>query len=106
MANDGVIFWSMGAFIHRSIPYKPHVCYRPQRLSSSMIIKNSTPFCLGTVLKEAVSEYPTDGLVVEVKYCPQGSKRYISGTYYRRSTGYENGKLIRLRINRGNDYPV
>jgi hypothetical protein len=43
---------------------------------------------------------------VELKYCPKGSGRYISGTYYRVTKGYEDGKLIRLRINRLNRYPL
>lgn len=71
-----------------------------------MIIKNNTCYKVSTALREAVFEYPTDGLTVEVKYCPRGSGRYISGTYYRVARNYENGKLIRLRINRWNRYPV
>ena len=70
-----------------------------------MKIKNSTQFT-AAALGEAVVDYPTDGLTVELKYCPKGSNRYISGTYYRRTRGYEDGKLIRLRINRFNRYPV
>ena len=71
-----------------------------------MIIKNTTTFSISTALKEAVIDYPADGLTVEIKYCPRGSRRYISGTYYRRTTNFENGKLIRLRISRTNRYPV
>jgi hypothetical protein len=71
-----------------------------------MIIKNNTSYNVSTALREAVFEYPTDGLTVEIKYCPRGSRRYISGTYYRVAHNYENGKLIRLRINRGNHYPI
>lgn len=71
-----------------------------------MIIRNSTHYHVGTALKEAVSDYAVDGLVVELKYCPKGSRRYISGTYYRRARNFEEGKLIRLRINRNNSYPL
>ena len=61
---------------------------------------------MSTALKEAVLDYPTDGLVVDLKYCPKGSRRYISGTYYRRAKNFEDGKYIRLRINRNNKYPL
>lgn len=71
-----------------------------------MKIKNSTKYSMTTALSEGVQDYPTDGLVVELKYCPKGSRRYISGTYYRRTRGYEDGKLIRLRINQANRYPL
>lgn len=71
-----------------------------------MKISNSTKYSVTAALSEAVCEYETDGLVIELKYCPSGSKRYISGTYYRRTRGYEEGKLIRLRINRANGYPL
>jgi hypothetical protein len=71
-----------------------------------MTIKNSTSYRVSTALQEAVLDHPTDGLVVEIKYCPQGSTRYISGTYYRRARNFEEGKLIRLRVNRDNKYPI
>lgn len=71
-----------------------------------MIINNSTAFELNNALQEAFAEYPTEGLVIELKYCPKGSRRYISGTYYRRAKGFEDGRLIRLRINRHNMYPL
>ncbi len=71
-----------------------------------MIVRNSTKYCVAATLKRAVCEYPVDDLVVELKYSPKGSGRYISGTYYRLTKGYENGKLIRLRINRFNRYPL
>jgi len=71
-----------------------------------MKIQNSTKYSISTALSESVADYPTDSLIVEVKYCPRGSNRYISGTYYRRTRGYEDGKFIRLRINRFNRYPV
>lgn len=71
-----------------------------------MIIRNSTSYSVSTALKEAVLEFPTKGLTVELKYCPRASKRYISGTYYRTTRGYQDGRLIRLRINRANRYPV
>ncbi|MEN6356889.1 MAG: hypothetical protein ABFD83_07365 [Armatimonadota bacterium] len=71
-----------------------------------MIVENSTIFSMSTALKEAVIDYPTDGLLVELKYCPKGSSRYISGTYYRMTPAREHGRLIRLRINKFNRYPV
>ena len=71
-----------------------------------MIINNSTAFEVTNALREAFSEYPTEGLVVAVKYCPNGSRRFISGTYYRRAKGFEDGGLIRIRINRHNKYPL
>ena len=61
---------------------------------------------MGAALREAVLEYPTDGLTVELKYCPKSSRRYISGTYYRVAPNHENGRLIRLRVNRNNRYPI
>jgi len=71
-----------------------------------MIIRNSTSFSISTALREAVLDYPADGLTVELRYCPKGSRRYISGTYYRTARNHANGRLIRLRINRNNRYPV
>ena len=71
-----------------------------------MIVNNNTQFEILGVLKEAFAEYPTDGLMIELKYCPKGSRRYISGTYYRRANGFEDGRYIRLRINRHNKYPL
>ena len=71
-----------------------------------MKIKNATRYSMAAALSEAVCNYPTDEMTVELKYCPTGSKRYISGTYYRKARGYEDGKLIRLRINRSNRYPL
>ena len=71
-----------------------------------MTIKNRTNFSIATALKEAVMHYPTQDLTVELKYCPTGSGRYVSGTYYRKTRNYNNGKLIRVRINRDNRYPV
>ena len=71
-----------------------------------MIIRNSTKYSVAATLKNAVGEYPVEELTVELKYCPKGSGRYISGTYYRLTKGYEDGKLIRLRINRINKYPL
>ena len=71
-----------------------------------MIIRNSTTHSLKTALQEAVLGFPCDGLTVELKYCPRGSCKYASGTYYRIAKGHEDGKLIRLRINRSNRYPI
>ena len=71
-----------------------------------MRIQNHTKFSVTTALKEAAARYPSSDLTVELKYCPKGSRRYVSGTYYRKTRNHENGKLIRLRINRYNRYPV
>jgi hypothetical protein len=71
-----------------------------------MRIRNSTKYCVAATLKHAVCEYSMDGLTVELKYSPKGSGRYISGTYYRLTKGYEEGKLIRLRVNPANKYPL
>lgn len=71
-----------------------------------MKIQNQTRFSVNTALREAVLGYPIDGLTVEIKYCPRTSGRYISGTYYRRARAFDDGKLIRIRVNRSNRYPV
>ena len=71
-----------------------------------MIVSNTTTFDVVALLQSSVADFPTDGLTVEVKYCPSNSRRYASGTYYRRTRNYENGKLIRVRINRKNRYPI
>lgn len=71
-----------------------------------MKIVNSTQLSVSAALREAVADYPTDGLTVELKYTRRGARRYISGTYYRRTRGYDEGKLIRVRINPQNRYPI
>jgi hypothetical protein len=71
-----------------------------------MQIHNKTEYDLTSLFNAAVEGFRHDGLIVEVKYCPAGSCRYISGTYYREAPGFTQGKLIRLRINRNNEYPL
>lgn len=71
-----------------------------------MEIVNRTHFAVEGLLREAIAEHPAEGLLVEVKYCRQGAKWPASGTYYRRANGRPGGKLIRVRINRANRYPV
>ena len=71
-----------------------------------MKIRNSTRHSMKAALSEAVAEHPTDELIVELKYCRAGARRYISGTYYRKTRGHDEGKLIRLRINPANKYPL
>lgn len=71
-----------------------------------MNIENTTQYDVDGMLQKAVGEYPTEGVTVQLKYCPKGSRRYISGTYYRATRGFEEGKLIRLRINKYNRYPL
>lgn len=71
-----------------------------------MEFHNLTNYPVEGLLRRAVADLPVDGLRIEIKFCPAGSGRSISGTYYRQARGYPNGKLIRLRINRRNCYPV
>ncbi|HOK55587.1 MAG TPA: hypothetical protein PLU88_05105 [Armatimonadota bacterium] len=71
-----------------------------------MYVDNKTVYDVKALLEQAVDNYNHSELVVEIKYCPAGSKRAISGTYYRRCPKAPNGGLIRLRINRTNKYPV
>ena len=71
-----------------------------------MKISNLTRHSMKTALSEAVARYPTEDLTVELKYCRAGTKRYVSGTYYRKTRGHDDGKLIRIRINPANTYPL
>jgi hypothetical protein len=71
-----------------------------------MKILNKTQYHLETLFETAVDGFDHSGLTIEVKYCPDGSGRCISGTYYRQTPRYPDGKLIRLRINPRNKYPL
>ncbi len=71
-----------------------------------MLVRNYTECDVASMLEQALEGLDHGELVVEVKYCPLGSKRIASGTYYRRAPKAPDGKLIRLRINRANRYPV
>ena len=71
-----------------------------------MEIRNKTRYDLQSLFHAAVDGFAHDGLTVEVKYCPAGSGRCISGTYYRATPRRPDGGLIRLRINRDNKYPL
>ena len=71
-----------------------------------MQINNTTTHDITEMLDASVADYDHDCLLVEVKYCPTGSKRCVSGTYYRLSPSSPEGKVIRLRINRTNKYPI
>lgn len=71
-----------------------------------MHVRNYTTCDIEHLFQESVSGYDHEKLVVEVKYCPAGSRRSISGTYYRWIESAPEGRLIRLRINRTNRYPV
>jgi hypothetical protein len=71
-----------------------------------MEIHNKTAYDLAPLFNAALEGYDHEGLLVEVKYSPAGSGRYISGTYYREAPDFPKGKLIRLRINRTNKYPL
>ncbi|MDO8684211.1 MAG: hypothetical protein Q7N50_12090 [Armatimonadota bacterium] len=71
-----------------------------------MRITNKTEYPVDSLFNAAMDGFDHSGLFIEIKYCPAGSRRYISGTYYRRAPGYPEGRLIRLRINKRNKYPV
>lgn len=71
-----------------------------------MQIRNATIYKVSELLKSAVEDYDHDGLVIEVKYCPKSSRRCVSGTYYRLTPSAPEGRIIRLRINRTNRYPI
>jgi hypothetical protein len=71
-----------------------------------MQIRNLTHHCVEPLLESAVCGHDHEELIVEVKYSPVGTKRCISGTYYRLAPSAPNGRLIRLRINRTNRYPI
>jgi hypothetical protein len=69
-------------------------------------ILNKTHYQFDGLFDAALEGFDHDGLLIEIKYSPAGSGRYISGTYYRQAPGFPNGRLIRLRINRNNKYPL
>jgi hypothetical protein len=71
-----------------------------------MQVRNQTRHLIEPLLEASVSGHDHRELIVEVKYSPLGSKRSISGTYYRLAPTAPDGRLIRLRINRGNRYPI
>ena len=71
-----------------------------------MRIDNSTTYRVESHIKAAVADHEHSGLVVQIKYSPRGSGRFISGTYYRQASGFPDGKLIRLRVNPLNRYPL
>ena len=73
-----------------------------------MEIINYTTLFLEDKIEQAARGYPTDGLKVELKYCPSGTscRTPASGTYYRRTAKRPQGRLIRVRLNRENRYPL
>jgi hypothetical protein len=71
-----------------------------------MQVHNLTGYHVEDLLELAVEGYDHACLRVEIKHCPEDSRRSISGTYYRFSQSAPDGLLIRLRINRKNRYPV
>lgn len=71
-----------------------------------MRVDNRTEYSVAHLLNAAAEGFDHAGLCVEIKYSPRDSRQYISGTYYRQTPGRPDGKLIRLRINRRNRYPV
>ncbi|MDH7600535.1 MAG: hypothetical protein QHI38_00125 [Armatimonadota bacterium] len=74
-----------------------------------MIIRNLTNYDVEDLIQTAVQEFPAHDLrelAVEIKYCPRTSRQFASGTYYRCAKGRPDGRLIRVRINRANVYPV
>ena len=71
-----------------------------------MQIRNLTNYQIESLFESAVTGLDHENLTVEVKYSPSGSRRSVSGTYYRLAPSAPDGRLIRLRINRTNRYPV
>ena len=71
-----------------------------------MRIRNLTCHKVEHLLETSLDGYDHNELRVEIKYCPEGSRRVASGTYYRWTRSAPDGRLIRLRINRSNRYPV
>jgi hypothetical protein len=71
-----------------------------------VIVRNHTNHHIKSLLEQALDGFDHSELVVEIKYCPADSKRIASGTYYRWAPKAPDGRLIRLRINRANRYPV
>jgi hypothetical protein len=71
-----------------------------------MDVRNLTDYRLEDLLERAIEGFDHSRLTVEVKYCPRGSRRAVSGTYYRYAPCSPDGRLIRLRINRTNKYPL
>jgi|GEM_PF-630630 hypothetical protein len=71
-----------------------------------MHIRNFTNINVEELLLKSVESFEHSDLHVEIRYCPKGSGRFASGTYYRYTKTFPQGKFIRLRINRNNTYPV
>ena len=71
-----------------------------------MHVHNTTTYKIVELIEESVMDYDHKDLIVEVKYCPKGSRRCVSGTYYRWTQSAPEGRIIRLRINSTNRYPV
>jgi hypothetical protein len=71
-----------------------------------MRFKNNTFYKVEDLIESALPDFLHDELDVEIKYCPKGTRRIISGTYYRQTAKRADGRLIRIRINRNNRYPV
>ena len=71
-----------------------------------MLISNKTAYKVDGLFDAALDGCEHSGLHVEIKYCPAGSGRFVSGTYYRQAPTHPDGGLIRLRINQDNRYPV
>lgn len=71
-----------------------------------MLVRNLTTCKVEPLLESAIADHDHEDLSVEIKYCRDGSRRSISGTYYRWARRAPEGRLIRLRINPTNRYPV
>lgn len=71
-----------------------------------MLVNNLTCHDIEHLLNAALEDFDHSDITVEIKYSPAGSRRIISGTYYRWTPKAPDGRLIRLRINRTNKYPV
>ncbi len=73
-----------------------------------MEIINRTNLLIETKIQQAVSGFCTDGLIAEFKYCQSGTslRTPATGTYYRRTKTRPQGRLIRVRLNKENRYPI
>ena len=71
-----------------------------------MQIHNFTSVQVEDLITKSVENFEHKDLHIEIRYCPKDSRRYASGTYYRYTKSFPEGRLIRLRINKNNTYPV
>ncbi len=70
-----------------------------------MNIENTTKYNT-KLIEEALELLNVNGLSIQIKYSRKNTKQYITGTYYRTAKNFPEGKLIRIRINKNNRYPI